>query len=45
MVKERKSVAFSTRFTESMDKTLEELSDVKMLTLKCIKFREEGTIK
>lgn len=32
MVKEKKSVAFSTRFTESMDKALEELSDVKMLT-------------
>lgn len=32
MAKEKKSVAFSTRFTESMDKALEELSDVKMLT-------------
>jgi|GEM_PF-3541969 len=32
MVKERKSVAFSTRFTESMDNALEELSDTKMLT-------------
>lgn len=32
MGKEKKSVAFSTRFTESMDKALEELSDVKMLT-------------
>jgi hypothetical protein len=32
MAKEKKSVAFSTRFTESMDKALEELSEVKMLT-------------
>lgn len=32
MAKERKSVAFSTRFTESMDNALEELSDTKMLT-------------
>lgn len=32
MAKEKKSVAFSTRFTESMDKALEELSDVKMVT-------------
>ncbi len=32
MVKERKSVAFSTRFTESMDNALEELSDARMLT-------------
>lgn len=32
MAKEKKSVTFSTRFTESMDKALEELSDVKMLT-------------
>lgn len=32
MAKEKKSIPFSTRFTESMDKALEELSDVKMLT-------------
>ena len=32
MAKEKKTVSFSTRFTESMDKALEELSDVKMLT-------------
>lgn len=32
MAKEKKSIAFSTRLTESMDKALEELSDVKMLT-------------
>lgn len=32
MAKEKKSIAFSTRFTESMDNALEALSDVKMLT-------------
>ena len=32
MAKENKSVQFSTRFTESMDTALEELSNVKMLT-------------
>jgi len=32
MAREKKSIPFSTRFTESMDKSLEELSDVKMLT-------------
>ena len=32
MAKEKKTVSFSTRFTESMDKALEELSNVKMIT-------------
>lgn len=32
MVKEKKSVPFSTRLTETMDKRLEELSEVLMLT-------------
>lgn len=32
MAKEKKSIPFSTRFTESMDNAIEELSDVKMLT-------------
>ena len=32
MAREKKSIPFSTRFTESMDNAIEELSDVKMLT-------------
>ena len=32
MAKEKKNIQFSTRFTESMDNAIEELSDVKMLT-------------